>query len=134
MNKRSRQRVRFIVLTTAMLLALASAGARVANGQAIQYSGTADPASLKLTTDTPQRVAGKWDLDASGAGGPVIRVEFDATAIKEIKGRGRRAAKASLLLGLRSGVSVSAQSVRWQTTEPTQCFAPALETATSQSP
>lgn len=59
----------------------------VANGQRIQYSGTADPALLKLTTDTPQRLAGKWDLDARSAGGPLIQVEFDAELVKEIKGR-----------------------------------------------
>jgi len=56
----------------------------VGNNQLVQYSGTADPASLKLTADTPQRVAGKWDLDAQAAGGPKVDVEFDATLIKEL--------------------------------------------------
>jgi hypothetical protein len=59
----------------------------VANGQRIQYSGTADPKSVKLATDTAQRLAGTWDLDASTAGGPVIKVEFDAALIREIKGK-----------------------------------------------
>jgi hypothetical protein len=59
----------------------------VASGQRIQYSGTADPKSIKLTTDTAQRLAGTWDLDASTGGGPVIKVEFDATLVKEIKGK-----------------------------------------------
>ena len=51
------------------------AGARlnywfVADDQRVQYSGTAEPSSLKLSVDTPQRVAGGWDLDARAAGGP----------------------------------------------------------------
>jgi hypothetical protein len=56
----------------------------VGNNQLVQYSGTADPASLKLTTDTPQRLAGKWDFDGSGAGGPKVQVQFDAPLVKEI--------------------------------------------------
>ena len=40
----------------------------VGNNQLVQYSGTAEPASLKLTADTPQRLAGKWDYDDSAAG------------------------------------------------------------------
>ncbi len=56
----------------------------VGNNQRVQYSGTADPATLALTADTPQRVAGKWALDASAAGGPKVDVEFDATLIKEL--------------------------------------------------
>ena len=56
----------------------------VGNNQLVQYSGTADPASLKLTADTPQRVAGQWELDARAAGGPKVDVEFDATLIKEL--------------------------------------------------
>ena len=54
----------------------------VANDQRVQYSGTADPASLKLTTDAPQRLAGKWDLDARAAGGPRVQLEFDAALLK----------------------------------------------------
>ena len=57
----------------------------VANDQRVQYSGTADSASLKLTTDSPQRLAGKWDLDARGAGGPQVTLEFDAALLKEMK-------------------------------------------------
>ncbi|MDQ2961954.1 MAG: hypothetical protein M3R31_02170 [Pseudomonadota bacterium] len=57
----------------------------VANDQRVQHSGTADPASLKLTTDTPQRLAGKWDLDARAAGGPRVQLEFDAALLKEMK-------------------------------------------------
>jgi hypothetical protein len=56
----------------------------VGNHQLVQYSATAEPASLKLTVDTPTRIAGKWDLDASAAGGPRIQIEFNAPLIKEI--------------------------------------------------
>jgi hypothetical protein len=56
----------------------------VGNNQLVQYSGTADPSTLQLTVDTPQRVAGKWALDARAAGGPKVDVEFDATLIKEL--------------------------------------------------
>jgi hypothetical protein len=56
----------------------------VGKNQLVQYSGTADPASLQLSADTPQRVAGKWALDARGAGGPKVDVEFDATLVKEL--------------------------------------------------
>lgn len=56
----------------------------VGNHQLVQYSGTADPASLKLTADTGKRIAGKWELDASGAGGPRVEMEFDAPLVKEI--------------------------------------------------
>ena len=63
------------------------AGARinywfVANGQRVQYSGTAEPSSLKLTSDTDQRVAGAWRLDARPAGGPQVQIDFDAALLK----------------------------------------------------
>ena len=56
----------------------------VGNNQMVQYSGTAEPASLKLTADTPQRLAGKWEHDDSVAGGPLVQIEFDASLVKEI--------------------------------------------------
>jgi hypothetical protein len=56
----------------------------VGNNQLVQYSGTAEPASLKLTADTSQRLAGKWDYDDSAAGGPRVQIEFDAPLVKEI--------------------------------------------------
>jgi hypothetical protein len=60
----------------------------VANDQLVQYSGTATPDTLKLATDTPQRVAGKLTIDDSKAGGAKASVEFDATLLKEFsKGR-----------------------------------------------
>ena len=63
------------------------AGARinfwfVANGQRVQYSGTAEPSSLQLTTSTAERVAGAWRFDARQAGGPQVQVEFDAPLLK----------------------------------------------------
>ncbi|HTS20580.1 MAG TPA: hypothetical protein VMN79_02115 [Casimicrobiaceae bacterium] len=57
----------------------------VANGQRVQYSGTADPATLSLTTDTPQKLAGRWNLDARAAGAPRIEVEFDAPLARAMK-------------------------------------------------
>ena len=59
----------------------------VASNQRVQYSGTADPKTMKLTVDTPERVVGTWELDARPAGGPQISVHFDAALVKEIKGR-----------------------------------------------
>jgi len=37
------------------------------------------------TTDAPQRLAGKWDLDARAAGGPRVQLEFDAALLREMK-------------------------------------------------
>jgi hypothetical protein len=59
----------------------------VGNDQLVQYSGTVARAAVKLTADTPQRLAGTVTIDASGAGGPVVSVEFDAALVKEVKGR-----------------------------------------------
>jgi hypothetical protein len=56
----------------------------VGNGQRVQYSGTAEPATLVLTVDTPQRVAGKFSIDDRAAGGPQVQVEFDASLVKEV--------------------------------------------------
>ncbi len=55
----------------------------VANGQRVQASGTAQPDTMALTTNTPQKLAGKWTHDASGQGGPKIAIEFDAGILKE---------------------------------------------------
>ena len=56
----------------------------VGKGQRIQYSGGAKPETFALTADTPQRLAGKWQLDERTYDGPLIDVEFDATVSKEI--------------------------------------------------
>lgn len=55
----------------------------VANGQRVQASGTAEPDTITLTTNTAQKLAGKWMYDASSQGGPKIAVEFDAAMLKE---------------------------------------------------
>jgi hypothetical protein len=55
----------------------------VGNDQRVQYSGTARPEMLKLTTDTPQRVAGKLSIDDAGVGGAKADIEFDASLAKE---------------------------------------------------
>ena len=55
----------------------------VANGQRVQASGTAEPGTMTLTADTPQRLTGNWTYDASGQGGPKIAIEFDAAMLKE---------------------------------------------------
>jgi hypothetical protein len=55
----------------------------VANGQRVQASGTAEPGTMALTANTPQKIAGKWAYDASGQGGPRIAIEFDAALLKE---------------------------------------------------
>ena len=56
----------------------------VAKDQMIQHSGTADPSTVTLTTNTPERLAGRWDHDASAGGGPVIKVEFDVAVLKTL--------------------------------------------------
>ena len=54
----------------------------VANGQRVP-SGTAQPDTINLAANTPQKIAGKWDDDASGQGGPKIAMEFDTSVLKE---------------------------------------------------
>jgi hypothetical protein len=56
----------------------------VLNGQRIQYSGTEPPASLKLSTNTPQRLAGTLAFDGAAAGGAQVAIEFDAPLVKEM--------------------------------------------------
>ena len=55
----------------------------VANGQRVQASGTAEPGTVSLTANTPQKLAGKWTHDASAQGGPKIAVDFDTPLMKE---------------------------------------------------
>jgi len=55
------------------------------NNQMVQYSGTAPPAVLKLTTDTATRLAGKLTLDGTAAGGPLVDVEFDTPLVRELQ-------------------------------------------------
>lgn len=56
----------------------------VLNGQKVQYSGTEPPAALKLTTDTPLRLAGTLTMDGERAGGPQVAIEFDTPLVKEL--------------------------------------------------
>lgn len=56
----------------------------VANGQLVQYSGTIEPDALTLTTDTPTRLAGTLTLDQTAAGGPAVKVTFDAAVLKSL--------------------------------------------------
>ena len=56
----------------------------VLNGQRIQYSGMEPPAALKLTTNTPQRLAGTLAFDGSAAGGAQVAIEFDTPLVKEM--------------------------------------------------
>jgi hypothetical protein len=51
-------------------------------GQMVQYSGTADPATLKTTTDEAGRMGGTFVVDATGSGGPKVDVQFDAPLLK----------------------------------------------------
>ncbi|MEO8135301.1 MAG: hypothetical protein ABI831_15120 [Betaproteobacteria bacterium] len=57
----------------------------VLDDQRVQYSGTAKPESLKLTADTPARLAGKLTIDDTAAGGAKVDVEFDASMLPELK-------------------------------------------------
>jgi hypothetical protein len=56
----------------------------VANGQKVQYSGTAKPdETLKLTTDTADQLAGTLTIDDSKAGGAKVNIKFDAKTAKQ---------------------------------------------------
>ena len=56
----------------------------VGHGQKIQYSGGVRPAEgVKLSADTPQRLAGTLTFDDSAAAGPKVNVKFDATVLKQ---------------------------------------------------
>ena len=55
------------------------------NDQRVQYSGSVQPNALKLTTDTPTRLAGKLTIDDSAAGGAKVDVAFDTPLLRELK-------------------------------------------------
>ena len=56
----------------------------VANGQKVQYSGTAKPdETLKPTTDTAEQLAGTLTIDDSKAGGPKVSIKFDAKTARQ---------------------------------------------------
>lgn len=56
----------------------------VMNDQKIQYSGTEASSALAAKTDDAKRLAGTLKFDKTGAGGPKVDVEFDATLVKEV--------------------------------------------------
>lgn len=56
----------------------------VMNGQKIQYSGTEPVAALAAKVDDGKRIAGTLRFDKTGAGGPKVDVEFDASLVKEL--------------------------------------------------
>ena len=53
------------------------------NGGLVQHSNTTQPAALKATTDTAQRLAGHLTFDGTPGGGAKVDLEFDATLLKE---------------------------------------------------
>ena len=56
----------------------------VGNGQKVQYSGTAKPdETLKLSADTPERLAGTLTIDDGAMGGAKVNVKFDTTTVKQ---------------------------------------------------
>jgi hypothetical protein len=59
----------------------------VMNDQKIQYSGTEPVASLATKVDDGKRIAGTLRFDKTGAGGPKVDLEFDASLVKESTAR-----------------------------------------------
>lgn len=55
------------------------------SGQFVQYSGTEPAASLQITANQAERLAGRLKFDSTGAGGPRIDVEFDAPLTKDLR-------------------------------------------------
>ena len=53
------------------------------NGGLVQHSNTTQPAALKATTDTAERLAGHLAFDGTAGGGAKVDLEFDATLLKE---------------------------------------------------
>jgi hypothetical protein len=54
----------------------------VGNGQLVQHSDTAEPATLKKTADTPEHLAGSIAIDNLAAGGVKAALTFDAPRLK----------------------------------------------------
>jgi hypothetical protein len=54
----------------------------VGNDQLVQYSGTAEPAALTKTTDTPEHLAGSIAIDDLASGGVKAELTFDAPRLK----------------------------------------------------
>ena len=49
------------------------------NGQRVQYSGGTDGAAFSITTNLPDRLAGKVHIDDTAVGGAGGDAEFDLT-------------------------------------------------------
>ncbi len=56
----------------------------VQNGQKVQYSGTEPMPSLAAKVNDGKQLSGTLKFDKSGAGGPKVDVEFDATLAKAL--------------------------------------------------
>ena len=52
--------------------------------------GDREARSAELTTDTPQRLAGKLVIDDSAAGGAKVNIDFDATLLKDLQNSTRQ--------------------------------------------
>lgn len=55
------------------------------NGQKVQYSGTAPPATFTARANDAARLAGKLAIDDMAAGGPQLTADFDVTLLKDFK-------------------------------------------------
>ncbi len=55
------------------------------SGQFVQYSGTEPAASLQITANEAERLAGHLKFDSTGAGGPRLDIEFDAPLTKDLR-------------------------------------------------
>ncbi|MEO7157444.1 MAG: hypothetical protein ABI039_07790 [Vicinamibacterales bacterium] len=56
----------------------------VTQDQRVQYSGLADRGTIELTTDTPERLAGRWSLPMTRTDGLSFDLRFDAVLTKEL--------------------------------------------------
>ena len=52
------------------------------NGERVQYSGGTDAEAFKLTTNKPDHLAGKVQIDDSASGGAKVAATFDLTLVK----------------------------------------------------
>ena len=52
------------------------------NGERVQYSGGTDGEAFKLTTNKPDHLAGKVQIDDSASGGAKVAATFDLTLVK----------------------------------------------------
>lgn len=55
------------------------------NGEHVQYSGATGSDAFKLTTNKPDRLAGKVHIDDAAAGGGKVDADFDVTVMNTFK-------------------------------------------------